>query len=240
MIKRVALMLLAVVIAISLFSFPVLAQNDKVVYDYAKVLGQEDISRINEAANRYFADNGCSVYIVTAPFYGYWGEDFLEENPGVDKNSVILILSCNSSENYDMYTYGKCDRLISNGEVDIILDDPDVFDNIKYEGDYTSAAIRFIELSAEACTPEIALAIVVGIIFGLVAAITVFVFVITSYRKKQRSEKYPLDRFARLDITESRDMFAGTFITKRVIQSNRSRGGGGGRSGGGGGHRGGR
>jgi len=240
MIKKIISVLIALFLAISLFCFPVLAQNDKVVYDYAKVFSEDEKAQITDAANRYFADNGCSVYIVTAPFYGYWGEDFLKENPGVDKNSVILILSCNSSENYDMYTYGKCDRLISNGEVDIILDDPDVFDNIKYEGDYTSAAIRFIELSAEACTPEIALAIAVGIIFGLVAAITVFIYVITSYNKKQRSEKYPLDRFARLEITESRDMFAGTFITKRIIQSNRSRGGGGGRSGGGGGHRGGR
>lgn len=240
--KRLVLMLLVFITVLSAAGLPVFAQKGSVVYDYAGIFSDADKQRIEDAAKTHFSDNNCSVYIVTKPVgeYDYWGEDFLYDNKGLDKNCVVLIFSCNSANEYDMYTYGKCDRLISDGEVNTILDDTDVYDNIKYNDDYVTGAIRFIKLSAEATVTEVGPAIIVGIIFGLIAAIIVFVCVITSYNKKQRSEKYPLNRFASLNLTDSRDNFAGTFITKKIIQTNRGRSGGSGGSGGGGGHRGGR
>ena len=245
MMKRLFLSLISLISIISLLYVPCHAeQKGNAVYDYAEYFTPSEEILIENAAKEYFADNGCSVYIVTSPYRStsYRGDDFRNANPDIDSNAVILILACNSADNYDMYTYGKCDRLISNTEVNEILDHPEVYDNIKYYDEYLTAVLEFIRLSSVASEPQIAAAITVGVIIGLAVSISVFVCVLISYNKKQRSEKYPLDRYARLDIKVARDDYMGSFVTKRVISTGSSRGGGGrsGGFGGGGGHRGGR
>lgn len=241
MIKRIVFLVFLTALLVCAFCVPSHAEG-KVVYDYSQGFTDEEAAIVTEHARKTFAGTGCSVYIVTAPYFGYYGEDFLYENPDVDKNSVILILSRNHDMYYDMYTYGKPDRRIDNAEVNLILDDPEVFNNIKYNGDYVTAAMRFITLSEQACRIQLGRAIAVAcVIAGIVSAI-VFFSIVCSYKKKLRSEKYPLDRYAKLELYENRDDFMGSFVTKRVISSGSGSrgGGGGGRSGGGGGHRGGR
>jgi hypothetical protein len=64
--------------------------------------------------------------------------------------------------------------------------------------------------------------------------------VYASYKAKKKSVDYPLDQFAKLELTSQDDVFVGSFVTKRVIQSSGGGGGGGSSRGGGGGHAGGR
>ena len=72
-----------------------------------------------------------------------------------------------------------------------------------------------------------------------------FISIIVKYKTKVRSEIYPLDKYAKMKLTNSSDNLIGSFVTHRVIQSSsnsssgRSFGGSGGGSRGSG-HRGGR
>lgn len=243
MIKKTFALLFSFIAVISVFSVVSFAWSEEnCVYDYGNLFSEEDVKAINDAAKKNFGDTNCSVYIVSAPEGSkYWGDDFRKDNPSTDKNAVILIFS-NKGYNYDIYTYGKCNRLISDGEVEDILDCADVYDSVKLYGDCKKAAITFIEMSADACKPKIGLAILIGCIFGLTAAGTVAICIIVSYKQKSRSEKYPLERYAKLELNNSQDLFAGSFITKRRINnsSGSGRSGGGSSFGGGSGHRGGR
>lgn len=64
-------------------------------------------------------------------------------------------------------------------------------------------------------------AIIIGIIGGLIAAIITACCIVYNYKKKLRSEKYPLNRYAQLELTHSRDTFTGSIITKRRINRNK-------------------
>lgn len=241
--KRISLFTVIVLLLSALFMISsYAAQDSKSVYDRANIFTDEEAARIETAANRHFANKKASVYIVTdsSSRVRYFGDHFKEEYD-VDKNAVILIITDNNNKNYDVYTYGSCDRKISFSEIDIILDDPEIYDNIKYNSDPASAAIRFIELSADACETEVGGAIILGIVFGITVSGITFGCVVYSYKRKSRSEKYPLERFANLELTMHEDNFAGSFVTRRVIRTNNNHSG---RSGGfssrGSGHRGGR
>ena len=43
-----------------------------------------------------------------------------------------------------------------------------------------------------------------------------------SYRRKKRGSSYPLDRYAKLNLTLREDRFVGSFVTRTRIQSNNS------------------
>lgn len=257
MIKKItAVFFTAIIFTVAFLSTPVFAaeKQEKAVYDLAGLLSENEISEIEAAANEFHKNTKCNIYIVTenkTPYnsynsVNYWGENFINEYlNGKAGNSVILIISNNRTHNYNMYTYGKCNRRISDSEVNEILDAPLVFDNLKNAKNYSSAITEFISMSAVACKARIGLAIVIALLFSVPITAICAACIIYSYRKKLRSEKYPLNRFANLTLTESNDIFMGTFVTKRIISQNNgsSRGNfGGGRSGGGGGagHRGGR
>lgn len=245
--KKTALVIM-VVFALSIMLFPCrAATQEKYVYDLAGILTAEQISEIENAAEKYFGDSYASVYIVTDPTgkVKYYGEDFIADYPQASKNSVILIITDNFQHNYNLYTYGKCNRLISNSEVDLILDDPDVYNNIKISQDYVAASLRFLELASEASRPQYLKAVLLGVFSALVVSAVTGLCIVLCYNRKSRSEKYPLSKYAKLELVRKDDILTGTFVTKRVIQrpsSGSGRTGGSGRIGGGGGrgHRGGR
>ena len=144
---------------------------------------------------------------------------------------------------YDLFTYGKAYEKISSSDVNAILDADTVYDNIKggnvYEGvlafiDMADARMGVFCFKAEQI-PGI-------LLVSLIAAIIACVVVVARYKMKIKPTNYPLDRFAKLSLTEEKDIFTGSFVTKHRVSSSSS--GGGGRSGDGGGrsggHRGGR
>ena len=237
--------LLLSVIAVA-FVIPVSADNARsAVYDRAGVFTPAEAAEIEKAANEAFSKLDADIYIVTddSRYVSYYGEDFINEY-GIKGSAIVLIITDNYNRNYDMYTYGKCGRRISDAEVDDILDDATVYNEIK-NGRYKDGAIGFINLSAQAYRPAYGVVVFWSLMLGLGTAGVTAGCIVSSYKRKQRSEIYPLSHYARLDLTLKNDRHIGTFVTKRRIQtsSSTSRGGrSGGRSGGGGGsgHRGGR
>ncbi len=251
MIRRIFSIFIAGLLLLAVFSTPVFADKKQVkaVYDLAGLFTEDEIVEMQQAADDFYSKTKCNIYIVTenqTPYHNsddrvdYWGEDFVDDYlKGDAGNSVILIITDNSDRNYNLYTYGSCDRRISDSEVNEILDAPLVYDNIKNAANYSVAITEFIQLSAKACEAKIGLAILIGVIFGVVATAATAGCIIYTYKKKSRSDKYPLNRFANLNLTHRDDVFMGTFITKRVISQGGGRSGSRG-GGGGGGHRGGR
>lgn len=218
------------------------AELDGIVCDKAGVFTASEVKRINDAAEKAFSKLGTDIYIVTAPTTSYWGDHFRADF-NISSDCIILIISDNYAKNYNMYTYGNANRKISDSEFNKIVDASSVYNNIK-SGKYADGAVAFIELSAKEYKTDWAAVITLGIVIGGITAIVVWFSVFFYYKRKMHSEKYPLSRYAQLDLKVKTDTFAGSFITTRVINHNTggrgSSGGFRGGGGGGGGHRGGR
>lgn len=154
-------------------------------------------------------------------------------------SSVILVLRrASATYYYDMYTYGEANSLFSNADIDRVLDDPDVYDNIK-GGRLGAGAAAFLTLCEAHCVKELTptpvwqgvlIGLVIGAAVGGLAVLGVYLY----YRRPLHGETYPLDRYAKMNLTAHTDRFAGSFVTRTRVSSNSSSGGSGG------GHRGGR
>lgn len=208
-------------------------QQKKVVYDRAGVFTESEINGIEAAAKNFYADSYADVYVVTDDSFDaedYQGDDFRREY-GISGDCIVLIITDNGNNNYNIYPYGKCYSKISDSEYNGILDDPRVYSNIK-SGNYSEGAIRCIELCEIACRPNVR-GYVIGAIITVILITGIFVgYTVYSYKRKMRSEKYPLDRFARLQLNLSRDDFITKFVTVHVIKTNSSGGSRGGSRGG--------
>ena len=234
--KKIICLFFVVAVTLCTFSFTGYAENYQAVYDDADFFTDEQIETIEAYANKKFADIDGRVYIITNTDknnFKYWN-DIYSAYPNLAENAVVLVIIRSVMKEYSMFTSGDFDRTIKDGEVDDILDDPDIYDSLKYHSDYEKAALRFIELAAEKCQPKILLAAIIGIIFGLIAAAGTAALIVYKYKKKLQSEKYPLNRYASLELTDQDDVFAGTFVTRKVINTGRNGSGGGSFNGGGG------
>lgn len=238
--KKLTVVFLLTAIILSVFGLNVYAaEQEKCVYDRAGVFSDIEIEALEAEAKNYFASSYASIYIVTddSTYVSYYGDHFRSEY-NIPKDSVILIITANSRHNYDLYTYGKCYNKISNAEIDRLLDDDTVYGNIK-NGRYFEGAKSFIALASDACATDRNAIITLTVICSLVSGLILIIGVTASYKRKSRSDKYPLNRYCKLELTLDRDDFRGSFVTHRKINTGS---GGRGRSGGGGGsgHRGGR
>ena len=177
-----------------------------------------------------------------------WGEDLLDDfgiSSGTD--AVILTLKLEMGEWYcDIYTYGEANESISDSEVDALLMDGGIFDRIKTQ-DPIQGVLDYVEFVGNAVPHNLipySRQILVPLFWGLVGALVAFLCVFIPYKRKVRSDCYPLKEFTNLDLTYSRDDFAGSFVSRRHVPRSSSSSGGsgsrGGGRGGGGGHRGGR
>lgn len=151
---------------------------------------------------------------------------------------------------YTMYTFGDAYDIFSDRDVDRILDDNDLFSAIKGGRRIEEGATRFFALSgahvasfyAKQAADDVARearAIPMAILVGGIVAVLVgggsVLGVFLYYRRRRHGESYPLDRYARLNLTVRHDRFVGSFVTRTRVKSSSS---GGGRGGGGGGARG--
>jgi uncharacterized membrane protein YgcG len=163
-----------------------------------------------------------------------------------DTSSVILVVrQARGTYYYDMYLFGAADKMFSNADVDRILDDPDVYDNLK-SGSIVEGAAAFFTLSLEAVSDYHAAeaariarkpqtVAITGIVVALLTAGITALVVALAYRTKKHGDSYPLSHYATLRLTRNEDRFVGSHVTRVRIQSNSGGGGGGG-----GGRRGGR
>ncbi len=169
---------------------------------------------------------------------------------GCTKDDAVVALCVyndGTEYRYYLYTFGKADKLISDSAADRILDDNGVYGNIKggriaagarafltaADGEYTKA----VEKEARREATRVPRSIGVGLLVGAVAGGIAVLIVVIVYHRKQHGEIYPLDRYARLDLTVCQDRFIGSYVTR--VRVNNSSSSSGGRSGGGGGFSGG-
>ncbi len=222
---------------------------EKVVYDRAGLLTVAEVNALNNAVHEaWHSAEGCAFFVTTHKMNSqyddiYKGVDFLRDYDRNGGSVVVLVITLDrGTYYYDMYYYGRASRRINQREVDYILDHKDVYSNIK-GGHLVEGASSFVNLSAQAYNERIAGAsygviIAISAVISLVIAVVACIGVKSAYSMKKRSVDYPLDRFAKLELTDHQDTFMGSFVTRRVIQSNS--GGGGSSHGGGRGHAGGR
>ena len=225
---------------------------EKVVFDSADLMDAGEEQSLQTVLHQAWESADCGFYFATyelsdvlnAGGREYLGELFLSQL-GFSENTDLVILTVyrnGLSYYYDFFTFGDAEDRISQKEVDYLLDLDAVYDNIK-GGRLAEGAGALFELAPQAYEGRVGVsyliigtvALGIALVIGLVSCVCVY----ASYKKKNKSVDYPLDRFAKLELTAQNDVFVGSFVTKRVIQS----GNGGGRSGGGGGgggHRGGR
>ncbi len=181
----------------------------------------------------------------------FTGDDYCREITNLrGQDAVLLVLTYDAYDGcyyYNLYNYGRAESAISNKEVDFILDDSTVYSNLK-SGRLYQGTEAFFALSATAYAGRLgtsyAVIIPVCLILSALIALGVCGGVVASYKRRNPSENYPLDHFAKLDLKVSTDQFAGKSVTRTYVPRSNSSGGrsggGGSRHGGGGGHRGGR
>ena len=221
------------------------------VTDKDNLLSTEDERRINEALLAATEAAGipvCAYVFASEIGYDghveYFGEDFLAEHGLSENNDLILLVVAVTyfEVYYDLYLYGDASDRINQKERDYILDDSRVYNNLK-NARIADGLCAYASVSAEAYAGRLGVSwrlILIGaLIIGAVVAWLIVKGIAASYKKKNPSQSYPLDRFAKLELTRERDREIGKFVTTTIISSG-SRGGHGGGRGGGGGHAGGR
>ena len=257
--KSMALGLILLCLAVCL-TLPLSAAESDRIYDPAEMLNDTETAKLTALLDRLSRENGVELYLATyhAKSYGdkYIGDDYCDTVRDLNgKDAVLLVVTydpLDPFESYDyfynLYTYGKADYAISpkisQKEVNYILDDSDVYANLK-NGYIYDGCEAFFTLSAQAYTGRVGMAW--GVIIFLAAAISIGIAfavrgaVVAAYRKKKATVDYPLDRYAKLELTHESDAFVREYTNRTYSPRSSSSGGGGGsRHGGGGGHRGGR
>ena len=159
---------------------------------------------------------------------------------GISKYDDAVILSVYKTDewHYDIFTYGKPDKEISNREIDRILDADGVYDNLK-AGRITEGFTAFAREVELACGPrqgaDLASFILICLGVGAFCAGIAVLVVVLCYRMKIRKTNYPLDRYASLSLTRREDIYTTTTVTRHKVSSSASssgKSGGGGRRGG--------
>lgn len=222
------------------------------VTDKDDLLTDADEQRVNEALLAATEAAGvpiCAYVFASEIGYDghveYFGEDFLAEHGLSENNDLILLVVAVTyfEVYYDLYLYGDAWDKINQKERDYILDDSRVYDNLK-NARIADGLCAYASVSAEAYAGRLGVSwrlILIGaLIIGAVVAWLSVKGIAASYKKKNPSQSYPLDRFAKLELTHERDREIGKFVTTTIISSGSRGGHGGGGRGGGGGHAGGR
>ena len=164
----VALILLCVIFATWMLSMPLTASaadNNPRIGDSYDRLSDSDELRINEAikvaeqaVNAVFL---VDIYDIGDTFIPKLGNRVVESFGFSTKNNIVLLEIFYQYDqfaifedrlliiNYYMYTYGLPNRQITDSEVDAILDNENVYTNLK-SGNYADGIVAFIEETVKA------------------------------------------------------------------------------------------
>lgn len=225
---------------------------EKIIFDSADLLDADEEQSLQRILQEAWENADCAFYFATyelSDVLAAGGRENLDRvflrDLGLSGTTDMVLLTVHQnglSYYYDLFTLGDAYDRISQKEVDYLLDLDAVYDNIK-AGQVGLGAEALFEMAPQAYEGRVGVSyLVIGVVafcIALVIGVISCVCVYASYKSKNKSVDYPLDRFAKLELTAQNDVFVGSFVTKRVIQSGNSGGRSGG-GGGGGGHRGGR
>ncbi len=248
--KSMALGLILLCLTVCL-TLPLSAAESERVYDPSEMLNATESAQMAALLDRLSDEHGVELYLATyladGPYDDFYGDDYCHRVKDIEGTDAVLLVvtyeRLNGTYYYDMYTYGEANYAISQKEVNYILDDYDVYDNLKGGNVYEGCA-AFFTLSAQAYTGRVGMAW--GVIIFLAAAISIGIAfairgaVVAAYRKKKATVDYPLDRYVKLELTHESDSFVREYTTRTYSPRSSGSSGGGSRHGGGGGHRGGR
>lgn len=220
----------------------------KVVFDMEGYLDSAECQRVEQALLQAGQTTGCDfcVYLYDFARGEVNGTDFRREYSPA-QNLILLIVTQDAGKwYYDLYTYGVAAREITDREADLLLDDNVVYHNLK-SGNLVDGLVAFATVGTDmilnkhpAFFETFAGAVVLGVIFGVLAGgITVGVIVFR-YKRKLKAPSYPLERYTRLNLKERSDVFLGSHVSRVRAVSSSGGGRGGSSHGGGSGHRGGR
>ena len=252
--RKIILSLIAILLIASsmALSISATATDKKYVYDNEGLFTDAQYNELERMAAELASSGNAEFYLVTVNQSYYEGEWFCE-NHGISMQNNVVLLVVNSYEVtelcYDIYTYGDAWSKITDTEIDRIVYHKEIYDNLKANKAYEGSAAYFkyagIAYNGHLAAP-VSKIIIISLIVGAVVALIVCISIYISYKTKQKSVKYPLNRYASLELSEQRDAFVGKSVTRTRIQSSSggggrggSRSGGGSGRGGGGGHRGG-
>ena len=248
LIKISALLLVLICLSAS-FSLSAAAESGR-VYDPSGMLTVSEAANLGTLLDELSAEYGVELYLATYVaddrYDDFYGDDYCTRVRNLKGTDAVLLVvtyeEFNNTYYYNMYTYGEANYAINQKEVNYILDTYDVYYNLK-GGNVYEGAEAFFEMSAEAFTGRVGapmgVIVVISAIISILIAFGVRAAVVAVYKKKKASVDYPLDRYARLELTHEEDSFVREYTTRTYVP--RSGGSsGGGRHGGGGGHRGGR
>lgn len=244
--KNKLLLTIAIIAIFVLLSLPVFADTyaaESLIIDKADLLTEAEEQQLITQMTEFIKKTDCHLTFLTDfNRYDYYTTPRELDSIAAEDLILLTVSYTNGNYYYYLYTYGEAYSRLRDSEVDAILDADTVYSNLKSGNIYNglSAFIRKAQPRAASFainTDDIAPMAVVSII---VAAICCGI-VVARYKMKLKPTNYPLDKFAKLDLTEKRDIFTGSFVTRRRISSSSGGGGrsGGGRSGGGGGRSGG-
>ena len=247
--KRLILVTLLLA-AMLLLIIPAAADNDfPYLTDEADLLSSSEEAQIERMTQDLSERLQCKVALMTyrsdLSYDNFIGTDFLSRY-GMSASDDLILLIVKQEGGfyyYDLYLYGMGERMIAEEEVDPLLDDENVFNNLK-SGRIEAGLRGFLNAVEPLCTNETLRpnpywrAFPVALLISLAVGVILCVIVKVSYTMKRKSVDYPLDRYAKLELTEQSDVFTGTHVTRRKISSDS--GSSGGSRGGGRGHAGGR
>lgn len=218
------------------------------VHDPANMLTDAEEATLAAHMDALSAQHGVELYMATYDadhlFDDEWGDEYCRKVQNLyGRDAVLLIVTYDELDRmfyYDMYTYGRANTAIRQFEVNYILDQRDVYRNIK-SGRVAAGATAFFDQTALCFTERVGVSpwiiVAVSAVIALVIALAVCGGVKASYSKKRAKVDYPLDDYATLELTRERDSFVREYVTRAYVPRSN---GGGSRHGGGGGHRGGR
>ena len=228
--KTLFLCLLCLFLAMGIL--PAAAAAERTVMDGADMMTDAAEAELTAVLNGI--TGSVRYYVVTSNSRFTVGR--IEDLCDITPEDAVVVLAVDRTDGvyyYEMFTFNEADDLFSDRDANALLDDPEVYDNIK-SGNVGEGAKLFVTKAdarlkqARAELPK--KAAIVGVVVAVLAAGGSMLGVALFYRRKRHGESYPLDRYANLNLTISEDRFVGSHVTRVRRQSNSS----GGRSGGGG------
>lgn len=249
---RIAAVLLVITAACLCWVMPAGAETAERVYDPAGILTEPQAEALATRLEALSAEYGVEMYFATYvaedAYDDFYGDDYCRGVKNLKAEDAVLLIVTyeqrNSTYYYNLYTYGEANYVISQKEINYVLDADGVYGNIK-SGRVSEGAETFFELAAKAFAGRVGapwiLVIIVSAVIAVVIALIACLGVVASYKRKRASVDYPLDQYAKLKLTLERDSFVREYTTRTYSpQSSGNSSGGNSRHGGGSGHRGGR
>ncbi len=235
--KAVAILIIAIALVFGNLLVSFADSSEKELY--GNLLSEEEKTVVRSALDKAEEETGYDVYVyVSDSIIG--ASDALLRIFGIGEydDAVILHIVKYSDSYYEymLYTYGSAAKL-SDSSVDRILDETDVYRNIK-SGNLAEGIVAFAEVLAEEKASSDRSALITVIIISSVIALcsggATIGIIIYKYKKKLKSPVYPLSKYANMDLEHSSDNFLGSAVTRTRVggSSDGSRGGSGGGGGG--------